>query len=44
VLEAGEQIRSEYAGTAIAQFAALMQALLAVEAGDMGKALKASVR
>lgn len=36
--ELAEQIRSEYAGTRYAQFAGLMQAKLAVEAGDMGSA------
>ena len=36
--ELAEQIRSEYAGTRYAQFAALMQARLAVEAGDMESA------
>jgi predicted negative regulator of RcsB-dependent stress response len=36
--ELAEQIRSEYSGTRYAQFAALMQARLAVEAGDMESA------
>lgn len=36
--ELAEQIRSEYAGTRYAQFAGLMQARLAVEAGDMSSA------
>lgn len=36
--ELAEQIRSEYAGTRYAQFAGLMQAKMAVEAGDMSSA------
>ncbi|KAA0695009.1 GTP-binding protein [Halopseudomonas laoshanensis] len=36
--ELAEQIRSEYAGTRYAQFAGLMQAKMAVEAGDMSGA------
>ncbi len=36
--ELAEQIRSEYAGTRYAEFAGLMQAKMAVEAGDMGGA------
>lgn len=36
--ELAEQIRSDYAGTRYAQFAGLMQAKLAVEAGDMTSA------
>ncbi|MBQ0744199.1 MAG: tetratricopeptide repeat protein [Pseudomonas sp.] len=38
--ELAEQIRSEYAGTRYAQFAGLMQAKMAVEAGDMSGAEK----
>lgn len=38
--ELAEQIRSEYAGTRYAQFAGLMQAKMAVEAGDMSDAEK----
>ena len=36
--ELAEQIRSEYAGTRYAQFAGLIQAKMAVEAGDMSGA------
>lgn len=36
--ELAEQIRSEYGGTRYAQFAGLMQARLAVDAGDMDSA------
>ena len=36
--ERAEQLRDEYSGTRYAQFAALMQARLAVEAGDLASA------